>query len=139
MENITYRRIIVSYLDIMEYIIFTLSLKENDISNNNFNSIAKLNFSKAKNKREEMNDKDIANLLEEFKVAYPIKLPKEEEEQIEKVNKKEKEINKTNLLFSQTFNYNQLLQKNVKYNAFDNIHKIRIKRQKAFKKNIFII
>ena len=114
-----------------------LSLKENDNSNNNFNSIAKLNFSKAKNKREEMNDKDIANLLEEFKLAYPIKLPKEEEELLEKEQEKEKKINKTNLLFSQTFNYNQLLQKNAKYNAFDNIHKIRIKRQKAFKKNIF--
>ena len=51
-----------------------------------------------------MNDKDIANLLEEFKLAYPIKLPKEEEELLEKEQEKEKKINKTNLLFSQTFN-----------------------------------
>ena len=29
-ENITYRRIIVSYLDILEFIIFTVSIKEND-------------------------------------------------------------------------------------------------------------
>ena len=29
-ENITYRRIIVSYLDILEYIIFTVSIKESD-------------------------------------------------------------------------------------------------------------
>ena len=46
-------------------------------------------------------------------------------------------MGKTNLLFSQTFNYNQLLQKNMKYNALDNFHKIRMKRQRAFRQNIF--
>jgi len=112
-----------------------MSLKEMD--NSNINTITRTSLPKNKNKKDVMTEKDVINLLEEFKVAYPIKLPKEEEEQIEKVNKKEKEINKTNLLFSQTFNYNQLLQKNLKYNAKDNFHKIKIKRQRAFRQNIF--
>ena len=112
-----------------------MSLKEMD--NSNINTITRTSFPKNKNKKEVMNEKDVINLLEEFKAAYPIKLPKEEDEQIEKINKKEKEINKTNLLFSQTFNYNQLLQKNLKYNAKDNFHKIKMKRQRAFRQNIF--
>ena len=111
------------------------SLKE--IDNSNINSTTKVSFPKGKNKKEVMSEKDVANLLEEFKTAYPIKLPKEEEEQIEKIQEKENKLNKTNLLFSQTFNYNQLLQKNIKYNAFDNFHKIRVKRQRAFRQNIF--
>ena len=118
------------------------SMEEEDISikeidNSNINSGTRITFPKGKNKKETMNEKDIVNLLEEFKIAYPIKLPKEEEEQIEKIQEKENKMNKTNLLFSQTFNYNQLLQKNIKYNAFDNFHKIRIKRQRAFRQNIF--
>ena len=118
------------------------SMEEEDISikeidNSNINSGTRNTFPKGKNKKETMNEKDIVNLLEEFKIAYPIKLPKEEEEQIEKIQEKENKMNKTNLLFSQTFNYNQLLQKNIKYNAFDNFHKIRIKRQRAFRQNIF--
>ena len=118
------------------------SMEEEDISikeidNSNMNSGTRITFPKGKNKKETMNEKDIVNLLEEFKIAYPIKLPKEEEEQIEKIQEKENKMNKTNLLFSQTFNYNQLLQKNIKYNAFDNFHKIRIKRQRAFRQNIF--
>ena len=111
------------------------SLKE--IDNSNIGTATKVSFQKGKNKKEIMSDKDVINLLEEFKIAYPIKLPKEEEEQIKKIQEKDDNINKTNLLFSQTFNYNQLLQKNIKYNAFDNFHKIRIKRQRAFKQNIF--
>jgi len=118
------------------------SMEEEDISikeidNSNINSGTRITFPKGKNKKETMNEKDIVNLLEEFKIAYPIKLPKEEEEQIEKIQEKENKMKKTNLLFSQTFNYNQLLQKNIKYNAFDNFHKIRIKRQRAFRQNIF--
>lgn len=111
------------------------SLKE--IDNSNIGTATKVSFQKGKNKKEIMSDKDVINLLEEFKIAYPIKLPKEEEEQIKKIQEKDDNINKTNLLFSQTFNYNQLLQKNIKYNAFDNFHKIRIKRQRAFRQNIF--
>ena len=38
MENKTYRRSIVSYLDILEYIIFTVSLKDNDNNNNDNNN-----------------------------------------------------------------------------------------------------
>ena len=118
------------------------SMEEEDVSikeidNSNINSGTRISFPKGKNKKETMNEKDIVTLLEDFKMAYPIKLPKEEEEQIEKIQEKENKMNKTNLLFSQTFNYNQLLQKNIKYNAFDNFHKIRIKRQRAFRQNIF--
>ena len=112
-----------------------ISIKE--IDNSNIQSLTKASFPKTKNKKEVMSEKDVINLLEEFKIAYPIKLPKEEEEQIEKIQEKEIKNNKTNLLFSQTFNYNQLLQKNIKYNALDNFHKIRIKRQRAFRQNIF--
>lgn len=116
----------------------SLDDEDNDLSNNsNINSPTKIPFPKVKNKKDIMSEKDVANLLEEFKIAYPIKLPKEEEEQIEKIQERENKLNKTNLLFSQTFNYNQLLQKNIKYNAFDNFHKIRIKRQRAFRQNIF--
>ena len=96
----------------------------------------KASFQKSKNKKG-MSEKDIINLLEEFKTAYPIKLPKEEEDQIEKINEQEKKQTKSNLLFSQEFNYNKLLQKHLKYNASDNFHKIRIKRQRAFRQNIF--
>ena len=112
-----------------------ISLKE--IDNSNINSATKASFPKGKNKKESITEKDVANLLEEFKLAYPIKLPKEEEDQLEKIQEKESKLNKTNLLFSQTFNYNQLLQKNIKYNAYDNFHKIKIKRQRAFRQNIF--
>ena len=112
-----------------------ISIKE--IDNSNIQSLTKASFPKTKNKKEVMSEKDVINLLEEFKIAYPIKLPKEEEEQIEKIQEKEIKNNKTNLLFSQTFNYNQLLQKNIKYNALDNFHKIRINRQRAFRQNIF--
>ena len=114
-----------------------LDLREVDNNISNINSVTKISFPKGKNKKEVMNEKDVINLLEEFKLAYPIKLPKEEEEQFEKMQEKDNKINKNNLLFSQTFNYNQLLQKNIKYNALDNFHKIRIKRQRAFRQNIF--
>ena len=97
----------------------------------------KVSFPITKNKKGMMNEKDIINLLEEFKTAYPIKLPKEDEDMIEKIHEKEKKSIKSNLLFSQEFNYNKLLQKNLKYNAKDNFHKIRIKRQRAFRQNIF--
>ena len=105
-----------------------LSMKENE---------TKVSFPITKNKKGMMNEKDIINLLEEFKTAYPIKLPKEDEDMIEKIHEKEKKSIKSNLLFSQEFNYNKLLQKNLKYNAKDNFHKIRIKRQRAFRQNIF--
>ena len=112
-----------------------MSLKE--MENSNINTISKTPFTKSKTKKVVMNEKEIISLLEEFKAAYPIKVPKEEEEQIEKVKKNEKKINKPNLIFSQTFNYNQLLRKNLKYNAKDNFHKIKIKRQRDFRQNIF--
>ena len=108
--------------------------KEEDLSK--IDNETKASFQKSKNKRG-MSEKDIINLLEEFKTAYPIKLPKEEEDQIEKIDEQEKKQTKSNLLFSQEFNYNKLLQKNLKYNASDNFHKIRIKRQRAFRQNIF--
>ena len=106
--------------------------KEEDLSK--IDNETKASFQKSKNKKG-MSEKDIINLLEEFKTAYPIKLPKEEEDQIEKINEQEKKQTKSNLLFSQEFNYNKLLQKHLKYNASDNFHKIRIKRQRAKCKN----
>ena len=108
--------------------------KEEDLSK--IDNETKASFQKSKNKKG-MSEKDIINLLEEFKTAYPIKLPKEEEDQIEKINEQDKKQTKSNLLFSQEFNYNKLLQKHLKYNASDNFHKIRIKRQRAFRQNIF--
>ena len=109
--------------------------KDEDLSK--IDNETKVSFQKGKSKKGIMNEKDIINLLEEFKTAYPIKLPKEEEDQMEKISEHEKKSIKSNLLFSQEFNYNKLLQKNLKYNASDNFHKIRIKRQRAFRQNIF--
>jgi hypothetical protein len=109
--------------------------KDEDLSK--IDNETKVSFQKRKSKKGIMNEKDIINLLEEFKTAYPIKLPKEEEDQLEKISEHEKKSIKSNLLFSQEFNYNKLLQKNLKYNASDNFHKIRIKRQRAFRQNIF--
>ena len=109
--------------------------KDEDLSK--IDNETKVSFQKGKSKKGIMNEKDIINLLEEFKTAYPIKLPKEEEDQLEKISEHEKKSIKSNLLFSQEFNYNKLLQKNLKYNASDNFHKIRIKRQRAFRQNIF--
>jgi hypothetical protein len=109
--------------------------KDEDLSK--IDNETKVSFQKGKSKKGIMNEKDIINLLEEFKTAYPIKLPKEEEGQLEKISEHQKKSIKSNLLFSQEFNYNKLLQKNLKYNASDNFHKIRIKRQRAFRQNIF--
>ena len=109
--------------------------KDEDLSK--IDNETKVSFQKGKSKKGIMNEKDIINLLEEFKTAYPIKLPKEEEDQMQKISEHEKKSIKSNLLFSQEFNYNKLLQKNLKYNASDNFHKIRIKRQRAFRQNIF--
>lgn len=67
-----------------------ISLKE--IDNSNINSATKASFPKGKNKKESITEKDVANLLEEFKLAYPIKLPKEEEDQLEKIQEKESKL-----------------------------------------------
>jgi hypothetical protein len=120
-------------------------LEEEDNSNNEntkiLNSPSKLRL----NKKEIMTEKDIINLLEEFKLAYPIKLDKEEPEEIvENIKKKEKNLEKMdnmpkkNLLFSRTYNASSsTLQVANKYNPFVNIHKLKAKRQRVFRQNIF--
>ena len=91
-----------------------------------------------------MSEKDIANLLEEFKIAYPIKIEKEEPEESIDVKKKDNTLEnnenmpKNNLLFSRTYNLSSsLFQTHKGYNPFINIHKIKAKRQRVFRQNIF--
>ena len=111
-----------------------LSMNENNSSN------IKMSNTKYKlNKKEIMSDKDIVNLLEEFKIAYPIKIKKEEKHEESSEDKKKEKYNKKNLLFTRTYNLSSssLLQTRKGYNPFDNIHKIKAKRQRAFRQNIF--
>ena len=97
---------------------------------------------KPENNNEIMNDKDITNLLEEFRVAYPIKLSKEGqneqeyghgyENSLDEKNKKNN-IPKGDLLF-----YNTFMQINRNINPFANIHNMKLdKRQRIFRQNIF--
>ena len=122
------------------------TLEEEELSLENTISNSKVPINKLKpNKKEAMNDKDIANLLEEFKLAYPIKSKKEEEpedsleeKKVEKNIKNENIFQKKNLLFTKKYNLSSaLLQTTKGYNPFDNIHKIKVKRQRAFRQNIF--
>ena len=111
-----------------------LSLNENTISNSKIPT--KLKF----NKKDVMNDKDIANLLEEFKAAYPIKPKKEDNEESpeKKKNENNLENEKKSLIFTRTYNLStNFLQPNKGYSPFDNIHKLKAKRQRAFRQNIF--
>ena len=83
------------------------------------------------NKKDAMTDKDIANLLEEFRTAYPIKIKKDEPSE----ESRDKQIeNQKNMFYNLS---STLLQTKTRYNAYDNIHKIRAKRQRAFRQNIF--
>ena len=82
-------------------------------------------------KKDGMTDKDIANLLEEFRTAYPIKIKKDET--IEESEDKKNE-NKKNMFYNLS---SSLLQTKTRYNAYDNLHKLRVKRQRAFRQNIF--
>ena len=118
------------------------TLEEEDVSvNENTISNSKLPNSKLKsNKKDVMTDKDIANLLEEFKIAYPIKSKKEEQHEESPESKKKENLDnqKNNLIFSRIYNLSSsLLQTRKGYNPFDNIHKMRAKRQRAFRQNIF--
>lgn len=94
---------------------------------------------KPQNNKETMNDKDIANLLEEFRIAYPIKLQKEDQHKEEFEPGQEDSTDgknkgqKNNLLF-----YNTFLQMNKSSNPFANIHRMKLdKRQNIFRQNIF--
>ena len=79
------------------------TLEEEDVSvNENTISNSKLPNSKLKsNKKDVMTDKDIANLLEEFKIAYPIKSKKEEQHEESPESKKKENLDnqKNNLIF----------------------------------------
>ena len=118
-----------------------LSVNENTFSNSKLpNSPPKLRT----NKKEVMSEKDIANLLEEFKIAYPIKIEKEEPEESLDVKRNDNTLEsnenmpKNSLLFSRTYNLSSsLLQTHKGYNPFINIHKIKAKRQRVFRQNIF--
>ena len=117
------------------------TLEEEDLSaNDNTISNSKIPAKLKSNKKDVMNDKDIVNLLEEFKLAYPIK-PKKEEHEESPENKKKKttlEEEKKNLIFTRTFNLSSnLLQTKKGYSPYDNLHKLRAKRQRAFRQNIF--
>jgi hypothetical protein len=96
---------------------------------------------KPENKNEIMKDKDITNLLEEFRNAYPIKLSKEDQNEYEYGHGHEdlldgksnnNNLPKSDLLFYNTFQINKNL------NPFANIHKMKLdKRQRIFRQNIF--
>jgi len=115
---------------------------DEDLSNNeNTASASKSPYPKLKHqsKRESMSDKDIANLLEEFRILYPIKIKKEDQHKqefdfgLEDSTDIKNKGPKKNLLFYSTF-----LQMNKNSNPFANIHKMKLdKRQKAFRQNIF--
>ena len=97
---------------------------------------------KPENKNEIMKDKDIINLLEEFRIAYPIKLSKEDQNEQEYDHGHEesldKKSNKKNLYKSDLLFYNTFLQINRNINPFANIHKMKLdKRQRIFRQNIF--
>ena len=94
---------------------------------------------KSQNKRETMNDKDIVNLLEEFRILYPIKVKKEDRHKhefeigLEDSTDGKNKSPKNNLSF-----YNIFLQMNKSSNPFANIHKMKLnKRQRTFRQNIF--
>ena len=115
---------------------------DEDLSNNeNTASVSKTPYPKLKsqNKEKAMNDKDIVNLLEEFRILYPIKIKKEDQHKQEFELEHEDSTDgknkspKKNLLF-----YNTFLQMNKSSNPFANIHKMKLdKRQRAFRQNIF--
>jgi len=115
---------------------------DEDLSNNeNTASASKSPYPKLKSqsKKEIMNDKDIANLLEEFRILYPIKVKKEDQHKhefelgLEESTDGKNKSPKSNLLF-----YNTFLQMNKSQNPFATIHKMKLdKRQKAFRQNIF--
>ena len=118
-------------------------LEEEDISTNTkiANSPSRLSIKK----RDIMTEKEIINILEEFKLAYPIKLEKEESEEImENLKKDNKNFSKLDnlpkkkLLFSKTYNASSsALKTTKKYNILDNIHKLKEKRQRVFRQSIF--
>ena len=116
------------------------TLEEEDVTNvDNTVSMSKKHLSKVQqNKKEAMNDKDIANLLEEFRLAYPIKLKKEDHDEFSPREENKISSQQQNFIRNKAKNLSAaLLQTNKGYNPFDNIHKIRIKRQRAFRQNIF--
>jgi hypothetical protein len=117
---------------------------DEDFSNNEKTySASKSPYPKLKpeNKNDIMNDKDITNLLEEFRNAYPIKLSKEDQNEYEYGHGHEdlldgksnnNNLPKCDLLFYNTFQINKNL------NPFANIHKMKLdKRQRIFRQNIF--
>ena len=118
---------------------------EEDLSNNeNTISASKIAYPKLKNhsKREFMTDKDISNLLEEFRLAYPIKIQKEEKHvnEVSSDNKNnENDLPNGNIFFGKTYNStNNILNPNISSNPFANIHRLKLdKRQRAFRQNIF--
>ena len=106
----------------------TIIIEEEDLSINDNNSI--ISNKKNSNKKGNIPDEDIENILEELKIAYPIKINKEE------INEEENKPN--NLLFSKTCNISSILIKTRKgYNPFDNDYKLKIKKQKEIRQNIF--
>ena len=115
-----------------------LSNKEKTIS------ALKMTYPKIKNhgKKEFMTDKDISNLLEEFRLAYPIKIKKEEKNEQEKSaapKNNENNLPKGEIFFGRTYNSgNIILKSNINANPFSNIQKMKLdKRQRAFRQNIF--
>lgn len=119
--------------------------EEEDLTNNENNSInAKLTGSPMKiklSKKDFMTEKDIANLLDEFRIAYPIQLKKEEPENFFDDNKKEKtkeNMDNVNKKKTKVFNAGSFLQTSgKKYNPFVNVHQLKSKRQRVFRQNIF--
>ena len=108
-------------------------------------SISNYNFPQKKlkiNKNENLSNEEIDNILEELKIAYPIKIKNEEffEEHAENEIKDNnlKKNNSNNLLFSKTFNLNSsLLDRNKGYNPFESNYKKKAKKKKEIRQNIF--
>ena len=118
---------------------------DEDFSNNEKTfSASKSPYPKLKpeNKNDIMSDKDITNLLEEFRTAYPIKLSKEDQNEQEYVHghgdSLDTKSNKNNIPKSDLLFYNTFMQINRNINPFANIHNMKLdKRQRIFRQNIF--
>ena len=130
-----------------------LEEEENLSNNENTNTNTKIPNSPSRlsiKKKDIMSEREIVNLLEEFKLAYPLKLEKEvqevQEDIMENLKKDDKNISlidtsnlpKKDLFFSRIHKAgSSLMQKSRKYTPFVNIHQLREKRQKVFRQNIF--
>jgi hypothetical protein len=110
---------------------------ENISINENKTSSSKAYSTKMKGgiKKSNFNDKDIINLLEEFRIAYPLTIKKEKDnEVIDEEKNNEKNETKANLIYSEV---NQTSRLNKRFNSSGSHYKLKFQRQSSFRQNIF--